>query len=106
MNDTTVPVISPKGKRTKRKKPNPFLYACNDAAHSCGVSSKTWRTWNLLGFTPKPIMIGKTFFWRVDELARWIEADCPKREEWHYRPQMNPAKICPFAADRLTSCQN
>jgi predicted DNA-binding transcriptional regulator AlpA len=44
-----------------------------------------WRTWDLMGFTPKPVHIGKSVFWKYKELEEWITAGCPKREIWHYR---------------------
>ena len=71
------------------------------AADACGVSYKTWRMWHLVGYIPEPVMIGKSLFWRVDELVRWTEAKCPSRDEWTYRPEKDISKIfqklCPFA---------
>lgn len=68
--------------KTKTKQ---LLYNCRNAAFACGVDPKTWRAWNELGFTPKPVVIGKSHFWRIDELGKWIDAGCPRREEWTYR---------------------
>ena len=59
-----------------------LLLNTNDAALLCGVTVKRWRTWNSLGKIPTPLRIGKCFFWKRDELQRWIEADCPIRKHW------------------------
>jgi len=72
--------MNPKNKDSKR-----LLLNCRDAAHSCGVSPKTWRNWHLRGLIPPPIRVGNSIFWRSDELAQWVEANCPKRDEWAYR---------------------
>ena len=80
---------------------NRILLTNREAAVACGVNPKTWRTWSLLGFTPKPVVIGKRQFWRHDELVQWANADCPRREDWTYRPEINISKnfqkLCPFA---------
>ena len=61
-----------------------LLLTGRDAALVCGCSVRVWRTWDLMGFTPKPIHIGKSVFWKYKELDKWIDAGCPKREDWEY----------------------
>jgi predicted DNA-binding transcriptional regulator AlpA len=76
-------------KKTSDKKVRQLLLNCCDAAELCGINPKTWRTWGALGFTPKPLQIGKSLFWRADELIQWISAGCPRRVDWIYRPPKN-----------------
>jgi predicted DNA-binding transcriptional regulator AlpA len=62
-----------------------LLLTARDAAIVCGISQRTWRTWDMLGYTPQPVHVGRAIFWRYKELEQWIEAGCPRREIWHYR---------------------
>ena len=52
------------------------------AAERFGCSVRTWRTWDRSGRTPPPIRIGRSLFWRPNELADWVEARCPDRKSW------------------------
>jgi hypothetical protein len=99
-NNRTVPKAKEKatGARQKKRasgksKVKGLLYRCEDAALACGVTCRTWRTWNRLGVNPQPVSISRTNFWRIDELEQWVAAGCPHREEWVYRPVMNATKI-------------
>jgi len=84
---------SVKSKRSLKNRDNKrvkqLLLNCRDAAELCGVDPKTWRTWGLLGYTPKPLQVGRSLFWRADELVQWIGEGCPKRVDWLYRPPKN-----------------
>ena len=64
-----------------------ILLPTNEAAALVGANVRTWYTWDQLGFVPKPIRIGAKLFWRRAELLDWIDAGCPKREDWVYRPR-------------------
>jgi predicted DNA-binding transcriptional regulator AlpA len=55
------------------------LYTCRQVAGLCGVHPKTWRMWSDTGLCPAPLKIGRTNFWRIDEITKWIESGCPKR---------------------------
>lgn len=59
-----------------------MLLRGREAAALCGCSLRTWRTWESLGFTPQPIHVGCAIFWRYKELEQWIDAGCPKRDDW------------------------
>jgi len=61
-----------------------LLLTARDAALICGISARTWRTWDLMGYTPRPVHVGKSVFWKYRELDKWIDAGCPKREDWEY----------------------
>ncbi len=76
-----------------RKKSNPtkvtddmkLLLPAREAALVCGISLRTWRMWDSLGYTPQPVHIGRSLFWKYQELVAWIDAGCPKRDDWAYR---------------------
>jgi predicted DNA-binding transcriptional regulator AlpA len=60
----------------------PLLLTARRAAAMCGVSLRTWRSWDSGGRIPKPIRIGRRTLWRSEELSRWTSAGCPRRKEW------------------------
>ena len=53
------------------------------AAVLCSVSLRTWRAWDAAGRIPLPVRVGRSTFWRADELRAWVAAGCPDRETWH-----------------------
>lgn len=68
-----------------RERPDPLLVTAKQAAGMCGKSLRTWRTWDAAGWIPRPVRIGRSTLWRVDELQEWVAAGCPRREEWEAR---------------------
>lgn len=60
----------------------PLLLNAQQAASMCGKSLRTWRSWDSAGLVPRPIRIRRCTLWRSDELWQWIEAGCPRRQEW------------------------
>ena len=62
--------------------PQPLLLRAPAAAATCSVSPRTWQSWDAAGRIPQPIRIGRSTFWRVDELRAWVAAGCPRRKEW------------------------
>jgi predicted DNA-binding transcriptional regulator AlpA len=65
--------------------PDTLLVTAKQAAAMCGKSLRTWRTWDAAGWIPRPVRIGRSTLWRVDELREWIAAGCPRRTEWEAR---------------------
>jgi predicted DNA-binding transcriptional regulator AlpA len=65
--------------------PSPLLVTARQAAAMCGKSLRTWRTWDAAGWVPRPVRIGRSTLWRADELREWVDAGCPRREEWEAR---------------------
>jgi predicted DNA-binding transcriptional regulator AlpA len=65
--------------------PPPLLIAARRAAAMCGKSLRTWRSWDAAGWIPRPVRIGRSTLWRVEELREWIAAGCPRRAEWEAR---------------------
>jgi predicted DNA-binding transcriptional regulator AlpA len=61
---------------------SPLLLRASDAAAACHTSVRTWRSWNSSGRIPRPICIGRSIFWRPEELKAWVAAGCPDRATW------------------------
>lgn len=66
----------------RRPIPEPLLVTAKQAAAACGKSLRTWRTWDAAGRIPQPLRIGRSTMWRIDELRQWVNAGCPRRDEW------------------------
>ena len=80
---TTRKVQLPNGiTNTDRDDTRPLLVTAKQAAAMCGKSLRTWRTWDAAGWIPRPVRVGRSTLWRLDELRRWVDADCPRRDEW------------------------
>ena len=62
-----------------------LLVTARQAAGMCGKSLRTWRTWDAAGWIPRPVRIGRSTLWRLDELRAWVAAGCPRRDEWEAR---------------------
>ena len=59
-----------------------LLLTTKEAAVLCGKSLRTWRIWDAAGLIPRPVRIGRSTLWNVEELKAWIAAGCPRREAW------------------------
>ena len=51
--------------------PSSLLISAKQAAELCGKSLRTWRSWDAAGWIPRPVRIGRSTLWRVDELRDW-----------------------------------
>lgn len=59
-----------------------LLLTAEECAALAGVGVATWWRRDAAGLCPRAIRIGRTTRWRRAELLAWIEAGCPRREEW------------------------
>lgn len=66
-----------------------LLASAREACRLCGKSLRTWRMWDAAGWIPRPLRIGRSALWRVDELRAWVTAGCPRRVVWE---QMKEAR--------------
>jgi predicted DNA-binding transcriptional regulator AlpA len=62
-----------------------WLVPARQAAAMCSKSLRTWRTWDAAGRIPRPVRIGRSTLWRIQELRDWVAAGCPRRDEWEAR---------------------
>lgn len=55
----------------------PLLITAAEVAHLLNVSTRT--LWRLLsaGRVPRPVRLGGTVRWRLDEVRNWIAEGCP-----------------------------
>jgi len=60
----------------------PLLIPASVAGPLCGRSEASWWRDHAAGRCPRPVRIGGSTLWRVEELRRWIEARCPDRRSW------------------------
>lgn len=58
-----------------------LLRAAEAAAH-CRVSLRKWRSMDAAGLIPRPVRLGSSVRWPLDELGRWIANGCPDRSTW------------------------
>ncbi len=49
--------------------------------------SKFWSV-HASGLVPSPIILGRSKYWRRDELADWVMAGCPPRTRWQWHPDV------------------
>jgi predicted DNA-binding transcriptional regulator AlpA len=61
---------------------SPLLLRATQAAALCSTSVRTWRTWDATGKIPQAIHLGRSTFWRHEELRAWIAAGCPDHMLW------------------------
>lgn len=62
-----------------------LLVSARQAAGMCGKSLRTWRTWDAAGRIPRPVRIGRSTLWGLEELREWVAAGCPPRDQWETR---------------------
>ncbi len=72
-------VTQPKAEKGKDR---PLLFSAAEAAHLCGCSERTWRAWDSSGHIPRSLTIGRSKYWRPEELKAWVRDGCPKRNIW------------------------
>jgi len=61
------------------------LGTVKDVSARLGVSERAIWKWNAAEKLPKPIRLGRSVRWDLDEMERWIDASCPARREWEAR---------------------
>jgi predicted DNA-binding transcriptional regulator AlpA len=66
---------------------SPRLLTADQVAAMFGKSVRAWRTWDAEGLVPRPIRISRSAYWRSDEILAWIDAGCPRRQQWESRGQ-------------------
>ena len=64
----------------------PRLIDAAAAARLCGVSKSGWWAFHAAGRCPLPVRLGRATRWRQDELSDWIDAGCPARSKWAWKP--------------------
>lgn len=61
----------------------PLLLDATTAAGLCGVSRRTWFSWQSCGAIPAAVLRrGRVVRWRREEIEAWVAAGCPARDRW------------------------
>ncbi|MEX0701307.1 MAG: helix-turn-helix domain-containing protein [Planctomycetales bacterium] len=58
------------------------LITAKQFARMLSATTRTLRRWLDAGKLPRPVRIGRSLRWRLDEVREWIEAECPGLCEW------------------------
>jgi predicted DNA-binding transcriptional regulator AlpA len=66
------------------KETSPLILTAAAAAAIFHKSARSWHNWNATGKVPRPIRIGRSTFWRREEILAWFTAGCPDRETWEF----------------------
>jgi len=56
------------------------------AAELLGSCRSHFRNLHRMGKCPAPVKIGRSTKWREAELIDWLNAGCPPRHRWHWKP--------------------
>ena len=60
----------------------PLAISAGQLAAQLGVSLRHVRRADSAGLVPKPIRIGRSVRWPVDEIRSWLKAGAPDRRAW------------------------
>jgi predicted DNA-binding transcriptional regulator AlpA len=71
-----------------------------EAAAIFHKSARSWHNWDATGKIPRPIRIGRSTYWRPEELQAWIAAGCPDRESWELQKRDHEASDCPVKSTK------
>jgi predicted DNA-binding transcriptional regulator AlpA len=68
----------------------PLLIDAKTVARMLGRCERSlWRD-DEVGRIPRPVEIGGSKRWRLEELCQWVRAGCPPREVWESRRNESP----------------
>jgi excisionase family DNA binding protein len=59
-----------------------LLVTAREAAKLLGISERHFRKLVASGGAPRPVRLGRSVRWNVDELRAWTAAGSPSRERW------------------------
>lgn len=58
------------------------LLTVRDVAAALKISVRQVWKLNSAGRLPAPLRVARSVRWKRDELAAWVDADCPVRDRW------------------------
>jgi excisionase family DNA binding protein len=62
--------------------PNCTLLTADEVAERLRTSRRTIDRLHAAGKLPRPVRPSRSNLWRGSEIAEWIDAGCPRREQW------------------------
>ena len=66
---------------------HPLAISAGELAEQLGVSLRHVRRADSAGLVPKPIRIGRSVRWPVDEIRAWLKAGAPDSKRWEQTKQ-------------------
>jgi len=61
---------------------SPLAFSATELADRLGVSLRHVRRMDAAQLLPKPIRLGRSVRWPVDEMGAWLKAGAPDRRRW------------------------
>lgn len=61
---------------------NPLAYSAQELADRLGASLRHIRRLNSAQMLPRPICLGRSVRWPVQEIKDWMAAGAPDRQRW------------------------
>ncbi len=65
----------------------PLALSATQLAKQLGVSLRHVRRMDSAGLLPKPVRLGRSVRWSVEEVHAWMEAGAPDRRRWEQSKQ-------------------
>lgn len=62
--------------------PERLLIDAKEAARLLSLSKSTLYSCLSAGMLPKPVRLGRSVRWSLEELRDWVRAGCPPNERW------------------------
>ena len=75
-------MIGRKRRRNPVDQDYPLTVSAKDLAPRLGISLRHCRRLDRMGRLPRPVRLGKSVRWSLDEVMEWISAGCPDRQRW------------------------
>ena len=79
---------------TQRTGSERLAIPATEVAKKIGISLRHLHKLNTTGRLPRPIRLGRSTRWPVDELRAWIAAGAPPRDEWETAARKAYEKHC------------
>jgi prophage regulatory protein len=64
---------------------SPLVVGAKELATLLRIGLRTVRTMDAAGKLPKPVRIGGSVRWSLEEIKSWLAAGAPDRDEWEAR---------------------
>ena len=64
---------------------SPLVVGAKELAGLLRIGLRTLRTMDAAGRLPKPVRIGHSVRWSLEEIRAWLAAGAPNRDEWEAR---------------------
>lgn len=73
---------TPTAELVPANEPKPLAVGAAELGKLLGLGLRTVRSMDSAGRLPRPIRLGGSVRWRLDEIEAWLAAGAPNRDEW------------------------